>query len=188
MLRHVYFSTRWRRGAGSVKHGHVNRAGCCDHFCRCLQSEADHRCPCRQLEPARLLSYLETINKSPVIENVFFPFFLSSSSSSASTYVVFSMASRPGFSDYTTSTMGCIVVGVVALRPRKTSSIVSHVKLNRTSRGVPGSRFHRSSHKLERNNRARAKVKPPPPEFSQGCSITGSGRRLTICPDSQIPQ
>lgn len=117
-----------------------------------------------------------------------FLFFLSSSSSSASTYVVFSMASRPGFSDYTTSTMGCIVVGVVALRPRKTSSVVSHVKLNRTSRGVPGSRFHRSSRKLERNNRARAKVKPPPPEFSQGCSITGSGRRLTICPDSQIPQ
>lgn len=60
--------------------------------------------------------------------------------------------------------MGCIVVGVVALRPRKTSSVVFHVKLNRTSRGVSGSRFHRSSHKLERNNR----VKLPPPEFSQG--------------------
>jgi len=175
-----------------VKHGHVNRGGCRDHFCRCLQSEADHRCPCRQLGPARLLSYLETINKSPVIENVFFPFFFSSSSSSssASTYVVFSTASRPGFSDYTTSTVGCIVVGVVALRPRKTSSVVSHVKLNRTSRGISGSRFqvHRSSRKLERNNRARVKVKPPPPEFSQGCSTTGSGRCLTTRPDPQIPQ
>lgn len=108
---------RSREGAGSVKHDHANRGkktqrlgnraegGHCDHPCRSLQSEDDRRCPCRQPGPARLLSYLETINKSPVIENVFFPFFLSSSSSFASTCVVFSIASRPRFSDYTTSTM-----------------------------------------------------------------------------------
>lgn len=148
-----------------------------------------HRCPCRRLRSAHLLSYLETINESGV---VFCLFFLSSPSSSSSSppplCIIYSIVSRPRFSEHTTLMVGCIAAKALAFRPRKAGPVTSHVKPNRTSkRGfrLSSSLIISTSSKAAIRAR-RSKVKLPSPSWvlqgTQDFSPIASHRSLTISP------